>query len=68
MSNQEADSSVEESDGYLVYDEFIVFYRKVAVRKEIVDLFSNVSKNGHVITPEQLLSFMKSKQEMVSIS
>jgi len=49
-----------------VFNEFLTFYRKLAVRNELDTLLLKVSDGKNVISLAQLLQFLKEEQHMVS--
>ena len=63
---QEANLSSKENDCHLAYDEFISFYRKMAVRKELATLMFRLAQNEKEISLSQLKRFLQEEQGMVS--
>nr|XP_039250231.1 uncharacterized protein LOC120327925 isoform X2 [Styela clava] len=57
-----ADSAID-SDGYLDYEEFLNFYRSMAVRSEIQSLLENISEGKDVMSAKQLQKFLIKEQK-----
>ena len=64
---QEKNSAGRDNECFLVYDEFISFYRKMAVRNEVVSLFLEISNGENHISLSNLEKFLREDQKMVNV-
>ena len=65
LFTQETNDPDKEDEYSLAYDEFLNFYRKIAVRSELNTLFLTISNGNSFISLEQFFRFLQEEQNMV---